>query len=211
MNGVVVNVRGINASGKSTAVREFCRAYSLQPQEVMFVGEKFRIMTDGVRLVFGWYKPYSNSEGCDALRADKDQFKSFFEYALKRIKPRVVVYEKQIWSTTYKFTSEIAEICNSHDYSFIALQMCIRYETALNRLFGRNGGNMTNLVNFDNRYYQVQCARKNMKEQGMTVFDADVDIIPEEKMGGCITWALAMFGEGTKAGVLSDGFISYSE
>lgn len=200
MNGVVVNVRGINASGKSTAVREFCRAYSLQPQEVSFMGQKFRIMTDGVRLVFGWYKPYSGAEGMDALKVDKESFKRFFEYVIKRNKPQIVVYEKIIWSKTFKLTSEIAEIARKNDYQFIAICMMIKFENGLQRLLLRNGGNIERTGTFENGYYGVQNARKNLKKNGYIVFDAGTDYIKKESMKYVIPAALKMFYQGKKEG-----------
>lgn len=211
MNKYVVNVRGINASGKSTAVRLFCRAFSLQPEVLEFGGQKYRVMTDGKKIAVGWYRPYSVAEGCDALKAGKEDFKRFLEYLLKERKPEIVVYEKQIWSTTYKLTKEIAGITEQSGYQFIAIHMKIRYEVALNRLFFRNGGNLTNLDNFDNRFYQVQCARKNMKKNRIVVFDADVEKIPKEKMDWCIIEAIRLFDEGERGGEISGGLVQDTE
>lgn len=208
MKRYIVNVRGINASGKSTAVRAYCQEHNMSPRELIYRGEKYRFMTNGKECALGWYKPYSNSEGLDSLRQDKEDFKNFFEFFLDEEQPRIVVYEKQIWSTTYKLTREISEIAGNHGYEFLAVCMRIKYETALNRLFLRNGGKMTNLDAFDKRFYATQRSRLNLMRGGITVIDADIEKITKEKMGGLIERALEMYDS---SGGTSYGLIQYTE
>lgn len=207
MNGVVVNIRGMNASGKSTMVREFCRKYSLQPQEVIFKGKKFKTMFDGKRLVMGWYQPFSTGEGCDALKADKEEFREFLRYSMDQIKPTVIVYEKQIWSNTYKFTGEISEMCDQHGYGFIAIQMLVRYETALNRLLVRNGGRTDKLRQFDKNFRAVRSSAINLKKAKKIVFDIDSEEIPIENTWRCIDEAIMLFYNGERGGKLSGLYV----
>jgi len=201
---IVVNVRGINASGKSTAVREYCRVNGLKPVNIQYKGDDYRVMTGNGVYVVGWYKPYSNSEGCDALKADKEDFKGFLKYLMREKKPEIIVYEKQIWSTTFKLTWEISQIARKADYKFIAIQMCIDYQTALNRLFGRNGGNFGNLDNFDGRFRAVYKSKESMIKSGLPVLDAFVGKISKEDMGNVIPTAIAMYCDGKRYGRIDE-------
>lgn len=204
--GVVINVRGINASGKSTAVREYCNANGLKPVTISFRGNNYRAMTDGRKYVLGWYKPHSNSEGLDSLDVDKEEFKLFFHWFLAKYNPEVVVYEKQIWSTTYKLTAQLREIAIGKGHGFVALVMLIGYDQALNRLFARNGGNIGNLDNFDGRYKQVYRTRRALARAGVCVYDANVESIERSRMSEIIPTVIGMYRAGERRGKVEENF-----
>lgn len=193
-----INVRGINASGKSTAVRQFCANNALKPNEIFFEGLNYRVMTGNGIMVIGWYKPFSNSEGCDSLKANKEQFKRFLDHVFQKLNPDIVLYEKQIWSTVYKLTREIAEIARNREYDFLALQMNISYQTALNRLLKRNGDKLKNLDNWDSRFYAVYNAKKNLLKKRIPLFQVDVEKIPEDEMGNTIKTAIQEYSSGKR-------------
>lgn len=202
--GVVINIRGINASGKSTAVREYCRENGLKPVTISFRGYDYKAMTDGKRYVLGWYKPYSNSEGLDNLDADKEEFKLFMHWFLRKYSPEVVVYEKQIWSTTYKLTAQLRKIAVEKGYGFVALVMMIGYNEALNRLFDRNGGNIGNLENYDGRYKSVYRTRETLLKAGVTVYDANMEKIDKARMGDVIPTVIGMYEAGERRGKVEE-------
>lgn len=188
----VVNIRGINASGKSTAVRQFCKKYDMKPDTIRFNGFIWKVMTNGKYIAIGHYKPYSNSEGCDPLNITGEMFKNFLTFILMQYDFEIVVYEKQIWSTTYKLTAEVRDLTKACGYSFIAVQMSINYSAALNRLFKRNGNNLGNLDNYDCRFDGVQRSRKKLIQSGTAVYDAMVSEIPEQDMYKIILYAIEL-------------------
>lgn len=204
--GVVINIRGINASGKSTAVREYCRGNGLKPVTISFRGHNYRAMTDGRKYVLGWYKPYSNSEGLDRLDADKEEFKLFFHWFLRKYSPEVVVYEKQIWSTTYKLTSEIVKICKKYGYKFAVVLMQIKYEDALNRMYERNGGKDKNFENFNNRFLSVYRSTNSLSELDISYFRVNVMKIEIDRMKTILEQAVTLAEKGVKR-----GFVPYPE
>lgn len=204
--GVVINIRGINASGKSTAVREYCRENGLKPITISFRGHNYRAMTDGRKYVLGWYKPYSNSEGLDPLNVDKEEFKLFLHWFLRKYKPSFVAYEKQIWSTTYKLTSEIVKICKKYGYEFAVVLMQIKYEDALNRLYGRNGGEDKKFDNFDKRFYSVYHSTNALAALDISFFRVDVVKIEIDRMKTILEQAESLAEKGVKR-----GFVPYSE
>ena len=152
----------------------------------------------------GWYKPYSKSEGCDAFKEDKEAFKGLLSYIMCEKKPDVIIYEKQIWSTTFKLTWEISQIAKRAGYNFLAIQMCIDYQTALNRLFGRNGGDFGNLDNFDGRFRAVYKSKESMIKSGLSVLDAFVSEICKEDMHNVIPTAIAMYSAGKRFGRIDE-------
>lgn len=200
IKGLVINVRGINASGKSTAVREFCRTFDLKPEQIQFQGNKYRVMTDGKKYVIGWYKPYSDSEGCDSLDVDKEAFKRFLQHLIGGVRPELIVYEKQIWSTTYKLTGEIIDLSKAYGYNFLVVQMMIGYEDSLNRLFFRNGGKNVNLENFDTRFTGVQRSLKQLEKRNIFILYSDPLKIPIERMKEVLLSGIEMVKRGQKRG-----------
>ena len=195
----VVNVRGINASGKSTAVRQFCIKNNMYAETIEYNGNEWKVMTNGKYIAIGHYKPYSNSEGCDSLRKSKEEFKDFLRWLLLR-NYEIVVYEKQIWSTTYKLTAEICTISRKCGYTFIAVQMSVDYQSALNSLFRRNGNNFGNLENFDRRFYGVQRSRRKLLQKKVALYDAIIKTIPKEQMYETIYDAIRLHNEGKNNG-----------
>lgn len=204
--GVVINIRGINASGKSTAVREYCNENGLKPKTISFRGYDYKVMTDGRKYVLGWYKPYSNSEGLDPLNVDKEEFKLFLHWFLRKYKPSFVAYEKQIWSTTYKLTSEIIKICKKYGYEFAVVLMQIKYEDALNRLYGRNGGEDKNFDNFDKRFYSVYHSSNALSGLDISFIRVDVMKIEIDRMKTILGQAETLAEKGVKR-----GFVPYPE
>lgn len=202
--GVVINIRGINASGKSTTVREYCRENGLKPVTILFHGHNYRAMTDGYKYALGWYKPYSDSEGLDSLDVKKEEFKLFMHWFLRKYTPKVVVYEKQIWSTTYKLTAQLRKIAIENGYGFVALVMMIGYNEALNRLFNRNGGNIGNLENYDRRYMGVYRSREAILRAGVIVYDADVEKIDIAQMVHVIPTVIDMYETGKRRGKVEE-------
>lgn len=200
--GIVINVRGINASGKSTAVREFCRLYSLEPKKIPFMGYKYKIMTDGKKYVIGWYKPYSNSEGCDPLNVSKEHFKLFLKYLMKDLRPEVIVYEKQIWSTTYKLTSEIRQIVEDSSYTFLVIQMSISYADGLNNLFIRNKKDTTCFKNYNNRFYSVNNSVKKLKKHKANIMFVDFIRVPFSEMKYVIPKCIDFIEGGGNCGLI---------
>ena len=198
--GLVINVRGINASGKSTAVREFCRTFNLKPSKIQVRGKKYRVMTGGGKYVIGWYKPYSGSEGCDAIKADKEDFKMILKFIMEEERPDLIVYEKQIWSNSYKLTGEIIDLAKGFGYDFLAIQMMISYEDSLNRLFTRNGGKNVSFENFDCRFTGVQRSLKKLEAKDIFILYSYSSKISIEEMQEVILSGIEMVKRGEKRG-----------
>lgn len=180
--GIVINIRGINASGKSTAVREYCKDNSMKPAVIELGGATYKIMTNGRAVALGHYKPFSNSEGCDSYKHSNEQVKRFLCYIMGKLKPEVIIYEKFIWTTSYKFAIEVNSLCRKYGYTFIAVLFDISYECELNRLFKRNGGADVNLDMFDSGRRGAYRSMKRLKEDGVVTAMVNVERVKKENM-----------------------------
>lgn len=199
--GLVINVRGINASGKSTAVREFCRTFNLKPSQIQVRGKKYRVMTGGGKYVIGWYKPYSGAfEGCDPMNIDKEDFKMLLKLIMEEERPDLIVYEKLIWSTTYKLTGEIIDLAKGFGYDFLAIQMMISYEDSLNRLFTRNAKKNVSIENFNNRFACVQRSLKKLEAKDIFILYSYSSKIPIDGMQEVLLSGIEMVKRGEKRG-----------
>ena len=179
----LIQLRGSNASGKSTAVRQFCQKFELKPAEVRVGGKCTSIMTNEKYAVVGKYKPYSGGEGCDAHVHDASQLKATIFELLRSRKYDIVVFEGFIYSATYKFATDVDRIAKLCGYKYKPALLRLPYDERLRRLFERNGGNTDiNLSSIDHNLKSGEVAARKIREAGIPLTYIDVSKIPFEDM-----------------------------
>lgn len=179
----LIQLRGSNASGKSTAVRQFCQKFELKPAEVRVGGKCTSIMTNGIYTVVGKYKPYSSGEGCDAHVDDAAHLRATIFELLRSRKYDIVVFEGLIYSFTYKFATDVDRIAKLCGYKYKPALLRLPYDERLRRLFERNGGNTDiSLRTLDQKLKSGEVSAKKIREAGIPLTYIDVSKIPVEDM-----------------------------
>lgn len=181
----IVQLRGGNACGKSTAMRQYCAAHGMKPGEVDTPFGPVRVMRSPGRSVIGWYKPFSNSEGCDASVGSKEQLLSTIE-RLCVGGDDVICFEGFIYGKTFTLPNRINALAKRKGYVFIAVFLSVPYSEELQRLMSRNGGKPVNYDVFDASYYGARKAFGKLRQTSIPCFDIDTSGIPMIEMGGII-------------------------
>lgn len=185
----VIQLRGTNASGKSTAMRQYCAARGLKPTWLDTSPKRTKIMSDGKISVLGWYQPYSIAEGCDAALSGRAQLLSALEALFKRGQ-EVVAFEGMIYSNTYLLPTRVDRLAKKYGYKFIACFLACSYTTELQRLMNRNGGKDIDFDNFDMKFYTSRKSFGKLLQSGILCYEVDTDRTPIDDMGGVIEEAI---------------------
>jgi hypothetical protein len=127
----IINLRGTNASGKSTAVRAVMEYYGVAEEHTYEDGGKVigYKLNNGLNIV-GRYQ--SDCGGCDSLD-DFDEIKSLVR---SMAVDGPVLFEGVLWSTVFKSTAEFATANPSHQFIFATLDTPV--EECVARLRHRN-------------------------------------------------------------------------
>lgn len=181
----IVQLRGGNACGKSTAMRQYCAAHGMKPGEIDTPFGSVKVMHSPGRSVIGWYKPFSNAEGCDASVNSKEHLLSTIE-RLCEGGDALICFEGFIYGKTYTLPNRINALAKRMGYTFVAVLFSVPYSTELERLMNRNGGKMVNLNVFDASYFGARKAFGKLRQTSIPCFDIDTSGIPLTEMGGII-------------------------
>lgn len=185
----IVQLRGTNASGKSTAMRQYCALNGLKPTWLDIFPRKTKIMSNGQIAVLGWYKPFSNAEGCDAALDNKEHLMTALE-CLCRDGYEEICFEGMIYSNTYLLPMRINKLAAKYGYSFIACFLSCPYTTELQRLMERNGGKQIDFEAFDKRYFQSRKSFGKLIQSKVLCYEAKTSNIPHDEMGSVIGTAI---------------------
>lgn len=191
----IVQLRGANACGKSTAMRQYCKANGMTPGYVDTEYGRTKVMRSANKVAIGWYKPFSAAEGCDASVGSKGHLISTIDRLCEE-GVEVICFEGFIYWKTYYLPNKINELAKRKGYKFIAVFLSVPYTTELERLMSRNGGKPVNLKVFDESYYGARKAFGKLVQTRVLCLDVDTSKIAFENMGSVITDAIEHFKNG---------------
>lgn len=172
----VVNVRGCNAVGKSTAVREFINRVGLErvesvPLPKLGLNSPVTFCSGNI-CVLGDYG--QTSPGCDRY-AGKRQIHETILNLIYECSPRAIVYEGVINSKTAQGTLELAAKLCGTNYEYVGLLYYRSFESVLNLLEGRNGGKEVNWEILTNSFNSALSSAGILEDRGCTIGYVNAD------------------------------------
>lgn len=185
MNKRIIQLRGLNASGKSTAMRQFAQIKGLKESQIDVCGIKTWIMTNEDTAVIGRYPKESNFGGCDSCIKGKQHLFDTLQTLMNQ-GYETICFEGYLFSGSAKLCIEVDNIAKSNGYEYIALLMDLSYNTELDRLFQRNGGKDINLNAFDSGRKAVYKSHSLLKNKGIITMIVDSENTANDKMGEAI-------------------------
>lgn len=189
----VVQLRGLNASGKTTAMRQFAYSRGLEEKQIDANGVRTWIMTGKGTAVIGRYPKTSNFGGCDScIKGKQHLLDTIVELMAEGFE--VIAFEGFLFSGSAKLAKEINQLAADHGYRYIAVLMNLGYSTELNRLFTRNGGKEINLKSFDSGRKGVYRSHEELRKAGIRTMMADSENTPIENMGEIVRMAIERCG-----------------
>lgn len=177
----LLQIRGANSTGKSTAMRQFCERHGLNVHKVKVGGIPTTIETNAERsiVVLGRYdKP---SGGCDRFR-NTEHVVATIKAVIAKWHPNAVLFEGFIYSLTVSFALQINEIANENGYIYRAVLLDLPKERQLEWLYNRNGGNKVNAKRIIESQERANVAYDKLREAGIDIIKVRSDKIIKEQM-----------------------------
>lgn len=179
----VIQLRGTNATGKTTTIREFVergnfvvRSFQYGKREVEYHYEKERKI-----VVLGRYDTRV-SGGVDGYITNRDMLIHIIVKAIKLIRPDLLLFEGVVYGVTFQFAYDLVRVLKQFGYDYIGICLVPPLQVAIERLSIRNGGKPVDLISVQNKWFSTVRAYKKLKESGVNVKVVDPTSIPKEHM-----------------------------
>ena len=185
INGIVINPRGSNASGKTTAVREFIKNF---PNAHLINVEK-SVVTQCSDKVFALGRYDKKNGGCDAYSGRK-QIEETIDALISDYEPLVIVYEGMIYSTSARLALDLDAALKPRGYYYHGLYLHRPFADVLNLLEQRNGGADYNVGSVYDTYRAAWNAYEKLRLSGAIVEKVEVGKMSAESMGELIWRAI---------------------
>lgn len=185
MDRLIVNVRGSNASGKTSAVRGFIAGYDDTALETIEGNICTRCGSDAY--VLGRYD--KKNGGCDAY-SGRDQVLRAIKAVIRQRHPRIIVYEGMIYSTTVKMARDVGEIFAMEGYRYKGIYLRCRFAEVIRRLEARNDGRPYDILSVKKTYDVCYSTFKSIQDSGMDIIRIDTDEMGIDEMAQIIPHAV---------------------
>lgn len=177
----LIQIRGCNASGKTTTVRQFIEKNNFESIEVNIKGKKtyLTINQDKSIVILGRYD--KKTGGCD-LFDNKEHVFNTIMWIIFNLKPKVIIFEGLIYGLTYKFASELSNFVSKYNYQYKGICLYANEDTVLERLYKRNGGKSIKEINIFKKTKTMISSYKKLLANGYNVKMIDTSNINENEM-----------------------------
>lgn len=183
IKGVVINPRGCNASGKTTAVREFIKSFP--EAHLINVGPSTVTQCTDRVFVLGRYD--KKNGGCDGY-SGRAQIEKTINALIALRNPLVIVYEGMLYSTSAKLAQDLDKALRPRGYYYQGIYLHRPLQSILTLLEARNGGAGYNVAGIYDTYRANGNAYKALKASKTRIVKVEADTIALEEMGNLI-WA----------------------
>lgn len=177
----LIQIRGANATGKTTIVRQFIQRHNLSMSyiEIGGVTTPLNVSDDGSIVVLGRYD--KSTGGCDLFK-NKAHVVATIKYSVKRYAPKVIIFEGFIYGKTFSFAFQLNQLCKLLGYEFKAIVLRRRFERTLELITERNGGKPFSIENLKHTVRDVSESAKKLKAAGIKTKVVDADLLPFNDM-----------------------------
>ena len=182
----VIQLRGTNGVGKTTAVREYMRNGQFWTESVEMGGSQYIYHFSGSVAIIGKYDGETATGGIDGYITNKDELKNLIVRILKRVKPQTLIFECVFYGVSYQFSYDIKTVVERMGYEYVALCLMPPFDVSLERIWGRNGSKDINVEARQSVYRQAIVSNSKLRAKGVNVKVIDTSKIPKEDMGKII-------------------------
>ena len=181
---ILLQIRGANASGKSTAVRQWINR---REHEVISIKAKGKLIecvaaTDGSWIVVGTYPEGRATGGVDGKITDVEILKELLTVLMKRHKPKAIIFEGMVYGKTFKLGWELNAIAKRLGYHYRALVLSAPLSVNLERVWNRNGGKDINEKALAATKRSCETSYLKLKEAGIDIRKIETGNMPYESM-----------------------------
>lgn len=181
----IVQVRGTTGSGKTTAVRTaIALAGGGDTRPMRGNGTNQHVTVTPEFTVLGDYNNPSACVGCDRFDNREDLLhvlRNTVASGAERI-----LFEGMIYSHTYKLATDINRIAMQNGYEYSCVFLNVDFETALTRIFERNGGKPIKYDKLAEKILRFAVAREKIRASGIRCVDVAADTLDADEVGSIV-------------------------
>lgn len=181
----IVQVRGTTGAGKTTSMRkaiELAGGGITRPmagngtRQHVTVTPKFTVMGD--------YNNSSACTGCDSFNNRTDLLQVLHNTIGSGAER--IAFEGMIYSHTYKLAADLNRIARQAGYEFSCVFLNVDFDTALTRIFERNGGKPIDYDKLAAKCMQFSVAREKIRAAGIRCVDVAADTLSADEVGSIV-------------------------
>lgn len=179
----VIQLRGTNATGKTTAIRQFIQRGNFRVTSIRVRGKDIEFhYDDGRRIAILGRYDLNVSGGIDGRITDRNVLLDSIIKIIKTIQPEILLFEGIVYGVTFKFAHELYHVLRSLNYDYIGICLLPPLEIAFKRLEVRNGGKPVDLLKVQDKWFETARAAEKLQKHGVPIKVIDSSKIPFEHM-----------------------------
>ena len=180
-NGIILNIRGCNASGKTTAVREYIKTFK-DSQIININGHVFTRCSDTI-FALGRYD--KKNGGCDGYKGGNYVIEAI-STIIEKERPKLIIYEGMLYSKTFKFAYSVDLLFKERGYRYKGVYLYRPFPDIIKLLEARNNGANYDISHILNTHKANETSYKKLKDAGIDITKVDAGKIPLEEMKNII-------------------------
>ena len=179
----VIQLRGTNATGKTTTIRQFIERGEFTVKSIRIGRRDIEYHWEEARriAIVGRYD-LAMSGGVDGYITNKDLLRDVIIRMIKVIQPEVLLFEGIVYGVTFQFAYELARVLKQLKYDYIGLCFLPPLNIVFDRLAQRNGGKEVDYMSVQNKWFSAARAYEKLHKNGINVKAIDTTKIPKEQM-----------------------------
>ena len=188
----IIQIRGCFGSGKSSAVRGFLNANGGEVRFITLADNKDYSYTicPTLNAIAGGRYDQRECGGIDALIHNANVLHEYVLSVIKKLSPEYLILDGVMYNNTFSFSYALAQIGKRYGYDFQGILMLPPLQTAIERIYHRNGGKPINVKSLESQYFSAIRSAEKLKQVGLNIKTVDTSKIRFENMGRIIQDAL---------------------
>ena len=183
----LINIRGGCASGKTTAVKGFCKRHETAAAVIQTRDYKCPItVIDGGRYIALGNYLLDGCTGVDRYKDGKTQIKAAIYGIIANYNPEVIIFEGMLISLLYNATKEIADYAGNFGYEYVGVWLHRSFQSQIDMLLKRNNGTPKGVKHIAGDRKRVLGSARRLAANGYKVVPIDVEKIAESEMWSVI-------------------------
>ena len=158
------------AVGKTSTARSFISRGDYEVMEIEIAGKKYPYTYDAKKnyVVTGRYDR-NVCGGMDGVITERNLMKLYLQTLMKKVQPKVILFEAVMYGNSFKFGYEMSEICRKNGYEYIGVHLAPDFEDVLDNMYKRNGGKQINVESLSGMYFSSFKATDKLRAAGIKV------------------------------------------
>lgn len=184
----VIQLRGTNGSGKTTAVRQFISRGNFVEESVKIRGTRvvYNIDHDRNIIVLGRYRDGIATGGVDGLITNKEALADSVLFLCRELKPKFLIFEGIVYGVTFRFANELYRALRARKIEYIAVCLVPPLDISFERLAERNNNKAVDYMSVQQKYFTSLRAVEMMQSAGVPCKVIDTSTIAYADMWKCI-------------------------